>query len=353
MGSNIDFLMKQLVGIIFIFISLQTVGQSKKKQILFLNQKVDSLQTLLNVERTKSEEKLTNARVQSFNLQEKITSLETQITETKKLLKESETALSSKNQINKEQQDLINKLKEELQVKEDSLDLLRSEQDIQLLPDNFFVVSDNELIKLFSVKDSDLGENFVSKTDLNLRPKYSIIGRQFFSLEGRVYLLAIMGVDNPNDDHVYVGTSFIACFKLTKSKLILFSETFNTIDYAYGEFGSPPRLEKFLISGKKLISVSLISFYTGMGYDLQGRSLFSLDKNMNFHVGYNEQSHEDDSGNQGSDDWENIDTSFEIDFKPNKDEYFYLEEREYSHDKLKNTRLLRFNPSTNKYEPVK
>ena len=353
MGSNIDFLMKQLLGIIFIFISLQSVGQSKKKQILFLNQKVDSLQTLLNVERAKSEEKLTNAQVQSFNLQEKITSLENQIAETKKLLNESETALSSKNQKNKEQQNLIKKLKEELQIKEDSLNLLRNDEPIQLLPGNFFVVSDNELIKLFSVKDSDLGENFVSKTDLNLRPKYSIIGRQFFSLEGRVYLLAIMGVDNPNDDHVYVGTSFIACFKLTKSKLILFSETFNTIDYAYGEFGSPPRLEKFLISGKKLISVSLISFYTGMGYDLQGRSLFSLDKNMNFHVGYNEQSHEDDSGNQGSDDWENIDTSFEIDFKPNKDEYFYLEEREYSHDKLKNTRLLRFNPSTNKYEPVK
>ena len=353
MGSNIDFLMKQLVGIIFIFISLQIVGQSKKKQILFLNHKVDSLQTLLNVERSKSEEKLSNARVQNFNLQEKITSLENQITQTKKLLNESETALSSKNQINKEQQDLIKKLKEELQIKEDSLNLLRNEQDIQLLPDYFYSISDDELIRLFNVKDSDLGENFVSKTDLNLRPKYSIIGRQFFSLEGRIYLLVIMGVDNPNDDHVYVGTSFIACFKLTKSNLILCSKAFNTIDYAYGEFGSPPRLEKFLISGKHQISISLISFYTGMGYDLQGRSIFCMDRNMNFHVGYDEQSHEDDSGNQGSDDWENIDTTFEIEFKPNCNEYYDLVESKYSHNKLKSKRTLRYNPSTHKYEQVK
>jgi hypothetical protein len=135
---------------------------------------------------------------------------------------------------------------------------LRSDQDIQLLPDNFFALSDNELIKLFSVKDSDLGENFVPESNLNLRPKYSIIGRKFFSSEGRVYLVAIMGVNNPNDDHVFAGTSFIACFKLINSKFFICNKPFNTIEEAYGDFGRPPSFENISISGRDQLSISLI-----------------------------------------------------------------------------------------------
>ena len=345
--------MKQLLGIIFIFISLQSVGQSKKKQILFLNQKVDSLQTLLNVERAKSEEKLTNAQVQSFNLQEKITSLENQIAETKKLLKESETALSSKNQINKEQQDLIKKLKEELQVKEDSLNLLRNDQPIQLLPDNFFAITDNELIKLFNVKDSDLGKDFISEYEPHRKPQYSILKKMFFSSQGGNYLLAIMGVNNPNDDHMHVGTSFIACFKFVKNNLSLCHKAFDTFKNAHGEFGSPPQVENVFLSGRNQLSISLISFWNGDGNSLESRSLFSLDSNMDIHFSYSMRSHEDDMGNKGFHEWENIDISFNIEFKPSCLEFYDLEERKYSHDKLKSKRTLRFNPSTNKYEEVK
>ncbi len=353
MGRNIDFLMKQLLGIIVIFISLQSVGQSKKKQILFLNQKIDSLQTLLNVERSKSEDKLSKARVQAFNLQEKINSLESQVSETKKLLKESETALSSKNQINKEQQDIINKLKEELQVKEDSLNLLRSHQDIQLLPDNFFAISDDELIKLFNVKDSDLGDDYVSLYEPTEKPKYSIESRRFFSLSGNNYLVAVMGVRNPNNDHMHVGTSFIASFKLVKNKLFLCNKPFDTFENAHGEFGSPPIIENIFLSGRNQLSVSIISFWHGDGCSLEWRSLFSIDSNINIYYSYGEKSHEDDMGHKGDREWKNIYTTYEVEFKPNQSEYYDLEEREYNHDKLKNTRLLRFNPSTNKYEPVK
>jgi hypothetical protein len=345
--------MKQLFGLLLILLSLQTVGQSKKKQIISLNQKIDSLQTLLNVERSNSEDKLSKARVQAFNLQEKITSLENQITQTKKLLKESETALSSKNQINKEQQDLIKKLKDELQVKEDSLNLLRNDEPIQLLPGNFFAVTDKELIKLFNVKDSDLGDDYVSLYEPTEKPKYSIESRQFFSLSGNNYLLAVMGVRNPNNDHMHVGTSFIACFKFTKNNIYLLKKPFDTFENAYGEFGLPPRVENIFLSGRNQLSVSMISFWNGDGNSLESRSLFSLDSNMNIHFSYSMRSHEDDMGMQGTHEWENIDVSFNIEFKPSCLEFYDLEERKYSHDKLKSKRTLRFNPSTYKYEPVK
>lgn len=354
MGSNIDFLMKQLLGIIFIFISLQSVGQSKKKQILFLNQKVDSLQALLNVERSKSEENLTNARVLAFNLQEKINSLESQVSETKKLLKESETALSSKNQINKEQQDIINKLKEELQVKEDSLELLLKDEPIQLLHGNFFYVSDNELIKLFNVKDEDLGEYFISRDNPEWKPKYSIIGKQYFTISGEYFLLAVMGVQNPNDYHVNVGTSIIGCFKIENSKLILYANTFDTRESAHGESGQPPIFERFFISGKRQISVSLISFYNGMGYHLEHRAIYNVSRNLIIYNTYIEEKATDDKGNKNDKaNWNNIDERFDIEFKANCTEYHDLVESKYSHNKLKSKRTLRYNPSTHKYEPVK
>lgn len=345
--------MKQLLGIIFIFISLQSVGQSKKKQILFLNQKVDSLQALLNVERSKSEDKLSKARVQAFNLEEKINSLESQVSETKKLLKENETALSSKNQINKEQQNLINKLKEELQVKEDSLNLLLSHQDIQLLPDNFFAISDVELIKLFNVKDSDLGDDYVSQYEPTEKIKYSIESRQFFSLSGNNYLLAVMGVHNPNNDHMHVGTCFIGSFKLVKNKLFLCNKPFDTFENAHGEFGSPPIIENIFLSGRKQLAVSLISFYHGMGYSFESRSIYSVNADLNIYYSYSKEKAEDDFGNKGTSNWNNIDDRYDIEFKPNCLEYYDLVESKYSHNKLKSKRTLRYNPSTNKYEEVK
>jgi len=345
--------MKQLFGLLLILLSLQTVGQSKKKQIISLNQKIDSLQTLLNVERTKSEEKLTNARVQAFNLQEKITSLENQITETKKLLKESETALSSKNQLNKEQQDLINKLKEELQIKEDSLNLLRSDQDIQLLPDNFFAISDDELIKLFNVKDSDLGKDFISVDGPNYFPKYSIIGKQYFSFSGYQYLIAVMGVHNPNELHIDRGTSIIACFKKVDSKFILYGQKLNTTGSASGESGKPPIFENVFVSGRKQLTVSLISFYHGMGYSFESRSIYSVNDDLNIYHSYSKEKAEDDFGNEGTSNWNNIDDRYDIEFKPNCLEYYDLVESKYSHNKLKSTRTLRYNPSTHKYELVK
>ena len=346
MGSNIDFLMKQLLGIIFIFISLQSVGQSKKKQILFLNQKVDSLQTLLNVERAKSEEKLTNAQVQSFNLQEKITSLENQIAETKKLLNESETALSSKNQINKDQQDIINKLKEELQVKEDSLDLLRSHQDIQLLPDNFFAISDDELIKLFNIKDKDLGTEFISEYEPDLKPEYSIQGKQFFELNSKYYLLAAMGVSNPNSHHSARGTCFIQIFEKISHEWVPANKFFDGEEPTVG-WGAPPSVGTFQKCGKQRICFNISGDYMSNGDYISENIIVSFDKNFNFQI-LHRYTDENDGGNGGD-----IDTIYKIDFKPNQSEYYDLEEREYSHDKLKNTRLLRFNPSTNKYEPVK
>jgi hypothetical protein len=338
--------MKQLFGLLLILLSLQTVGQSKKKQIISLNQKIDSLQTLLNVERTKSEENLSNAQVQNFNLQEKITSLESHITQTKKLLNESETELSSKNQINKEQQDLINKLREELQVKEDSLNLLRNDQDIQLLPANFFAVSDNELIKLFNIKDKDLGTEFISEYEPDLKPEYSIEGKQFFELNSKYYLLAAMAVSNPNSHHSASGTTFIQIFKKIDYDWIPTGKCYNGIEPKTG-WGQAPSVGSFQKCGKQRICLNMSGDYMGTGYYTGENIILSFDENFNFKI-LHSYIDENDGGNGG-----NIDTTFEIEFKPNQAEYYDLEEREYSHDKLKKKRLLRYNPSTYKYEPVK
>jgi hypothetical protein len=338
--------MKQLFGLLLILLSLQTVGQSKKKQIISLNQKIDSLQTLLNVERTKSEEKLTNARVQAFNLQEKITSLENQITETKNFLMQSETALSSKNQKNKEQQDLINKLKEELIVKEDSLNLLRSDQDIQLLPANFFAISDNELIKLFNIKDKDLGTEFIAEYEPDLKPEYSIEGKQFFELNSIYYLLAAMAVSNPNSHHSARGTTFIQIFKKTDHDWIPTGKCYDGIEPKTG-WGNPPSVGSFQKCGKQRICLNFSGGYMGTGYYTGENIILSFDKNFKFKI-LHSYIDENDGGNGGD-----INTTYEIEFKPNQAEYYDLEEREYSHDKLKKKRLLRYNHSTYKYELVK
>jgi hypothetical protein len=124
-------------------------------------------------------------------------------------------------------------------------------------------INNRALIKLFNISLTSLGPNFVNDFDPAKKPEYSIEAKQYYSIGPENYLLAVMGITNPNDCHLCTGSLNIGLFQYKNqkwNKVTLLKDL--ELLSGYGNYGSFDKLELF---GEKNVCTRLIGGFTQGG----------------------------------------------------------------------------------------
>lgn len=319
-------------------------AQSKKERLEYLGEKLDVLNTLVLNEN----EVFIKRKNQ---LEASITSQNLKIAELNELILSIKQSLQKLSEENKTLEYQI--LWHELTLKsiEDSIQKILNEQPIKFLDNSLINVSDKQLIHLMNMKDEDLGEAFVNQQNPEIKPTYEIIGKQLFQLNGKQYCLAVMGVTNPNSYHSLAGTNFLACFEIVNEKWKLLHPPKNTEFVPAVGFGIPAWIDKFVQFGDQKIAVILEGGYTGQGLDLSNRAIYGLDNEKKFHLIYEGKVYKNDSANEGTSMFMNINEEYDIEFKKStSSKYYDLIETKKSHGKKVKTTTFKFHENTMSYE---
>lgn len=336
-------LILSLTAIIICFQSY-TFSQSKKEQIQILSTRLDSLKTVQSSEKQNFEKRKTELESSISNFDQRTSELLNTLSTKKENLQ---------NQIleNKESEKDILALKLELKSMEDSIQKILDDQPIKFLESSLINISNEELILLMNVKDEDLGEQFINNYSPDLKPIYEIIGKQLYTLKGKVFCLVVMGVTNPNNYHVYSGTNYLACFEVINDNWKLLNHSKNTEYNPGAGFGNPGWLDKFVLFGDQKLAIILEGGYTGMGLEMGKRAIYGVDNENKIHLIYEGQTYENDQANKGSDMYQNKDDEYQISFqKSTSSKYYDLIETKKDHGKKVKTTILKFNENTMKYE---
>jgi hypothetical protein len=202
-------------------------------------------------------------------------------------------------------------------------------------------VNDTELIKLFNISRGSLGSDFVNENDPTIKPEYKIVGKQYYSIGSDNYLIAAMGITNPNDFHMSAGSMNIGLFQYE-------GDRWNRIDLVknveiLSGFGGYGELEKFEIFGPKNICATVSGGYMGQGNMEEQRVVVGVVENS-LNVIYAAQKSMNDEGAGGTEDKET-----RISFKKSEAGYYELKEEKYSKKRLTKTNVKVFNEKKLKY----
>jgi len=335
--------MKLLILLLFISLFSTLFSQSKKKQIQILSNRWDSLKAVQSTEKQ-------NFETRKNELESSISNTDKSTDELLKTLANKKENLRNEIQENKKLEKEILSLQIDLNSIEDSIQDIVEVQPIKFIESSSNHISDQELIDLTNIKDEELGDEFINQFEPTRKPTYSILGKQFFELQGSGYCLIVIGVQNPNDEHAASGTNFIALFEIDNDSLILKNKPFNAKD-PYGEFGNPADFDKFVQFGDQKLAIILEGGYVGMGISIENISIYGLDNDNNIHLIYEGQKHEDDQANKGAREYKNLEDEYVISFqKSPPSKYYDLIETKISHGKKVKTRILKFNENAMKYE---
>ena len=185
-------------------------------------------------------------------------------------------------------------------------------------------LNDNDLIKLFNISRSSLGSDFVNENDASLKPEFKIVGKQYYTIGQENYLLAAMGITNPNDFHLSAGSMNIGLFQYE-------GDRWNRIDLkknvgilsGFGGYGELERFEQF---GSKNICATVSGGYMGQGNMEEQRVVVGVVENS-LKVIY----------------------AARISFKKSEAGYYELKEEKYSKKRLTKTNVKVFNETEMKY----
>lgn len=202
-------------------------------------------------------------------------------------------------------------------------------------------VNDNDLIKLFNISRTSLGSDFVNETEPSRKPEFKIVGKQYYSIGTENYLLAAMGITNPNDFHMSSGSMNIGLFQYE-------GDRWNRIDVVKNVaipsgFGGYGELEKFEVFGPKNICVSVSGGYMAQGNMEEQRCIIGVVDNA-LKVIYSGEKSFNDEGAEGTQDKET-----RISFKKSESGFYEMKEEKYSKKRLSKTTLKVFNEKTSKY----
>jgi hypothetical protein len=202
-------------------------------------------------------------------------------------------------------------------------------------------VSNYELIKLFNISRSSLGAEFVNESDPSRKPEFEIVGKQYYSIGNESYMLAGMGITNPNDFHMSAGWMNIGLFKYE-------GDRWNRIDLVRnvdipGGFGGFGEFEKFYLFGSKNVCISVSGGYMAQGNMVEQRCIVGVVDNK-LKVIYSGEKSYNDEGALG-----NQDKETRISFKKTDSEFYELKEEKYSRKRLTKTNVKIFNEKTYKY----
>ena len=321
-------------------------AQSKKEQIQILNDRLDSLKTVQTVEKRSFETKKNELIISISVSDNKNKELSNSLSSKKEILQ-------SKIEENKKLDENISSVVRQLNTIKDSIQKIINQQPIKLLNNGWITISDEEIIQLMNVKDEDLGAEFINEESPEIKPIYEIIGKQFFQLKGRLFCFVAMGVTNPNTAHIFHGANYLKCFEVKKDKWTLLHSSENIeISLSNGGYGNPAQIDKFILFGDRNLAIILEGGYTGMGVMMGNRAIYGLDNENKINLIYEGQTFDNDQANKYDKSmFQNLDDEYEISFNRSTNyEYYDLIETKKSHGKTVNTKILKFNENTKKYE---
>ena len=334
----------KILATFILFLANLGFAQSKKEQIQLLTARLDSLKSIYTYDK-----QAYNEIIKELELS--INSKNMKVSEFYISLAIDKTKLTSNIEQNEQFDKETLSLSSQLKSIKDSLQEIINKQAIKLLDSTFIKKSNIELIQMMNVHDEDLGEEFVNQNDPEIKPIYEIEGKQLFELKGKKYCLVVVGVINPNDDHVSSGTNFIACFKIKEDQWTLLNPAMNTSYNPAVGFGNPAWIDKFVLFGDQSLAIILEGGYTGMGYSSGKRTIYGLNNLNQISLIFEGDRYANDLGNKGFSGFRNVDDTFEINFqKISKANHYDLVEIKKSHGKKVKTRTYKFNESTFKYE---
>jgi hypothetical protein len=287
------------------------------------------------------EQQLANSREAELNatisqLRNKISSLESTLNIVKNDIEKSKIMLSEKDS-------KLIEIEQRSKLLRDSLRLIIETMPIQLIDSAELSLTNGELIQLINILPSELGPEFISEINPELKPIFEIQGRQVFEWKGKKYALVVVGVTNPDDCHGCHGTNFINLLKWSSNQWVLI-EKINTYSNPSNGWGNFAELHKFVITGNESMVIIFEGFQSGQGTSY-GSQVIYQSYNEHFQKVYEGLSFESDGANGG-----NIDNLFELSFIDNGNKFFDLIKTKKSYGKLVCSTVFKFNPTTQKYD---
>lgn len=200
-------------------------------------------------------------------------------------------------------------------------------------------ISHEELKSLFNISIESLGSDFINNENTDLKPEYKIVGTKFYTVGNENYLLAAMGIKNPNDYHVYSGMMNVALFKFQFNQWVRLDMLKDVgVSYGWGGYGA---LESFYQFGPQNYCVSFTGGYSNMGVSENYRSIVGVYKNTLKKIYSAEESYNDDGSVSMSN--KNTNRKTEISFIPTQSGFYQLKETKLSFNKVISSKFLSFN----------
>jgi len=246
-------------------------------------------------------------------------------------------ALDKERQKLKEEREALEKQKRQKEMA-DSIDA----NTMRLLDEPNYSISNNEIIKLFNITRSSLGSEFISEMDPSKKPTFEIIGKQYYTIGSENYLMAVMGITNPNDFHMSTGKQMVGLFKFEADRWNRIDILRNvSVSSGFGGFGG---FEKFHVFGTKNVAVSLDGGYMAQGNMSEHRAVVGVIDEKLYEV-YDAEKSFNDEGALG-----NKDDVTKITFQKIDNGFYELKEVKTSRGKMPKTKILSFNSNKMKYQ---
>lgn len=329
--------MKKIAVLIIIIFSLCSNAQNKKEQILHLQTSIDSLKTICITIKEKLKQ---DSAKYNFELEKnRILSLEKETNFTNQI-----------SGFRHENDSLINKI---IQL-EFELDKA-SEQippKLEITQNPSLFISDIDLITLFDVSLKELGDDFIdiSSENLDKKPMFSISSKLNYKIGRREFILASLGIENPNKCMPCLGKSHLGLFEL-KDKLWVKIDCLKNINY--GNEGGFGKFKEFRLFGKNNIcGIYEGHLYAGSGYSSDYTNIFGVFKDKIITL-----FQKDDLQNNTDSTIDDIKSGTEItskiEFENCDTDFCTIKLTEYRNKKLFIVKKYRFAEENDKYELLK
>ena len=170
------------------------------------------------------------------------------------------------------------------------------------IDDNTILLGDNGAYGgLFQCEDYLIDRKSEVEKWFSIKPEYKIVGKQYYTIGTESYLLAAMGITNPNDFHMSSGSMNIGLFQYE-------GDRWNRIDLVKNVaipsgFGGHGELENIEVFGPKNICVSVSGGYMAQGNIEEQRVVVGVVDNS-LKVIYSGQKSMNDEGAGGTEDKE-------------------------------------------------
>ncbi len=325
-----------MITVFFLMLSKNVISQSKKKQIEILQNKVDSLFSVLDID------KKISLKIE-IEFKEQISILQNQLTfKEKELNSKSLNITNLENDINQRNLQII-ELKNQIDELNTKLEQLKSSSVIELIDVPSFSISNYNLIKIV---DSKMIEPCPTDIDLSLTEK--------IDCEKNVTKISYFKIDNKLRFFACVGYSYDGARSDSGQNGFLLAEYVNSnwvvIDFLQvqlpGSFGQSIDIGSQFLLGKNSIGYYGVSIGTGQGTATYESYLVGF-VNDKIAVLLNEISGEN---NFASDFKPKIDWEYKYYPLKNENQIFTIERKLFKFNKLIKSDFLNFNQKTMKFE---